>query len=107
NTRVPELSKGDDLRMLPPRGWQPPADNGGPPAPGTPRQPLRDPRLRKPGSTLSRQYRGHEIRVLVLEDGFEYEGRHCASLSALAREVTGQRWNGLLFFGLTRRGRGV
>src|SRR2546427_5041462 len=38
-----------------------------------------------------------------LEDGFEYEGRHYASLSALAREVTGQRWNGLLFFGLTKR----
>jgi len=47
------------------------------------------------------------MRVLVLEEGFEYEGRHYASLSALAREVTGQRWNGLLFFGLTKRDRGV
>jgi hypothetical protein len=105
--RLAELSKDDDLRMLPRRNWQPPAGNGGPPAPETQRQPLRDPRLPRPGSTLSRIYRGHEIRVLVLEDGFEYEGRHYTSLSALAREITGQRWNGMLFFGLTKRDRGV
>jgi len=105
--RLAELSKDDDLRMLPPRSWQPSASNSGAPAPETPRQPLRDPRLPKPGSTLSRQYRGHEVRILVLEDGFEYEGRQYASLSALAREITGQRWNGLLFFGLTKRERGV
>jgi hypothetical protein len=105
--RIAELNQDDDLRMLPPRGWHPPADNGGPPAPETPRQPVRDPRLPKPGSTLSRKYRGHEIRVLVLEDGFEYEARHYESLSALARELTGQRWNGLLFFGLTKRDRGI
>jgi len=105
--RLAELSKDDDLRMLPPRRWQPPAGNGEPTTAEAPRRPLRDPRLPKPGSTLSRAYRGHEIRVLVLEDGFEYEGRHYASLSALAREVTGQRWNGLLFFGLTKRDRGV
>ena len=105
--RIEELNRDDDLRMLPPRGWHPSAGNGGLPAPETPRQPLRDLRLPKPGSTLSRQYRGHEIRVLVLEDGFEYEGRRYASLSALAREITGQRWNGMLFFGLTKRnGRG-
>jgi len=103
--RIAELNRDDDLRMLPPRKWQPPT--GGPPAPETPRQPLRDPRLPKPGSTLSRRYRGHEIRVLVLDDGFEYEGRHYASLSALAREITGQRWNGMLFFGLTKPDRGV
>ena|SRR6266436_6578843 len=105
--RIAELSKDDDLRMLPPRYWQPPAGKAGHLAQETPRQPLRDPRLPKPGSTLSRRYRGNEIRVLVLENGFEYEGRHYASLSALAREVTGQRWNGLLFFGLTKRDRGV
>src|SRR6266436_6074633 len=34
--RLAELSKDDDLRMLPPRHWQPPAGKGGPPAPGTP-----------------------------------------------------------------------
>ncbi len=104
--RIAELNKDDDLRMLPPRGWQPPAagdnDQRGP---KTVARPLRDPRLPRPGSTLTRIYRGHEIRVAILEDGFEYEGRHYASLSALAREITGQRWNGLLFFGLTKRER--
>jgi len=39
----------------------------------------------------------------VLEDGFEYESRRYRSLSAIAREVSGTRWNGLLFFGLAER----
>ena len=50
------------------------------------------------GSTSVRQ-----IVVKVLADGFEYESRRCRSLSAIAREATGTRWNGLLFFGLTER----
>ena len=87
--RLKEL--GDDLRMLPPRDWRPVA-------PG----PVRDRRIPAPGTVLSRKYHGQEIRVAVLEDGFEWNGRQFRSLSALAREVTGQRWNGLLFFGLTR-----
>ncbi len=104
--RIEELNCDDDLRMRPPRRWQPPTNgNGDQPGPQQQRKPLRDPRLPRPGATLTRLYRGHEIRVSVLDEGFEYEGRHYASLSALAREVTGQRWNGLLFFGLTKRNR--
>jgi hypothetical protein len=38
----------------------------------------------------------------VLDDGFEYDGRQYRSLSAIAIEITGTRWNGFLFFGLTR-----
>ncbi len=106
NARIAELNQDDDLRMLPPRRWQPPCNgNGNQPEPQEARRPLRDPRLPRPGSTLTRRYRGHEIRVTVLEEGFEYEGHHYGSLSALAREITGQRWNGLLFFGLTKRER--
>ena len=102
--RIAALNEGDDLRMLPPRGWQPSTNgNGDQPGPQQQRKPLRDPRLPRPGATLTRLYRGHEIRVTVLEEGFESAGRRYASLSALAREVTGQRWNGLLFFGLTKR----
>ncbi len=102
--RIEELNRDDDLRMLPPRRWKPPTNGkDAPPGPQEKRRPLRDPRLPRPGATLTRRYRGHDIRALVLEDGFEYEGRHYASLSALAREITGQRWNGLLFFGLTKR----
>jgi len=41
--------------------------------------------------------------VKVLADGFEFDSRRYRSLSAIAREVTGTRWNGLLFFRLTER----
>jgi len=46
---------------------------------------------------------GRQVVVKVLGDGFEYESRRYRSLSAIAREVTGTRWNGLLFFGLAER----
>ena len=44
-----------------------------------------------------------QVVVKVLDDGFEYESRCYRSLSAIARQVTGTRWNGLLFFGLAVR----
>ena len=62
-------------------------------------------RLPTPGTVLTRRYHGHEIRVVTLDDGFEWEGRHFRSLSAVASAVTGAKWNGLLFFGLTQRKR--
>jgi hypothetical protein len=62
----------------------------------------RDIRLPKSGDVLSRYYKGREITVRVLESGFEYDGRHFRSLSAIAQAVTGAHWNGLLFFGLRR-----
>ena len=70
-----------------------------------PERPVRDPRLPSPGTVLTREYHDRELRVLTREDGFEWEGRQYRSLSAVARAVTGQRWNGLLFFGLTKRKR--
>ena len=45
------------------------------------------------------------MEVKVLAEGFEYEERRYESLSAVARAITGTRWNGLLFFGLTQRGK--
>jgi Protein of unknown function (DUF2924) len=57
------------------------------------------------GTRLVREYRGVEHAVTVLADGFEYDGRRYQSLSAIARFVTGTKWNGWTFFGL--RGRGV
>lgn len=68
--------------------------------------PRRDPRLPKPGSTILRRYKGIDIRVRVLDDGFEYDGRHFETLTEIARAVTGSAWNGYLFFGLTKRNRG-
>jgi hypothetical protein len=49
---------------------------------------------------LARQYHGRTVEVTVLPKGFEYEGQIYRSLSAVAKEVTGSHWNGLLFFGL-------
>ena len=66
---------------------------------------VRDLRLPTRGTVLTRQYRGREIRVVTLDDGFEWRGQVYGSLSAVARAVTGQKWNGRLFFGLTKRKR--
>ena len=52
------------------------------------------------GTQLIREWRGMEQRVTVLADGFEWEGRRYKSLSAVARAITGTRWNGPVFFGL-------
>lgn len=56
------------------------------------------------GSVLIRVYQDVEHRVLVEADGqYEYEGNRYASLSAIAREITGTRWSGPLFFGLRKQ----
>ena len=55
------------------------------------------------GTRLMREYQGVEHCVTVLRDGYEYEGRPYKSLSAIARAITGTRWNGWTFFGLKKR----
>ena len=65
----------------------------------------RDARLPRPGSTITREYHGRELHLLVREDGFELDGQAFGSLSEAARHVTGARWNGPLFWGLTKRKR--
>ena len=62
-----------------------------------------DPRLPPPGNIVERQYKGRMIRVVVLNEGFEYEGERYRSLSAIAKVVTGSHYNGFLFFRLGRR----
>jgi hypothetical protein len=52
------------------------------------------------GTRLLREYQGVEQIVTVLQDGFEWQGRPYQSLSAIARAITGTRWNGWVFFGL-------
>jgi len=56
------------------------------------------------GTRLVREYQGVEHVVTVRQDGFDYEGRPYRSLSAIARAITGTRWNGWTFFGLRGRG---
>ncbi len=59
-----------------------------------------DSRLPPVGSNLEREFRGRRVVVRILGDGFEYEGRKFRSLSAIASEVAGTKWNGFAFFNL-------
>ena len=57
------------------------------------------------GTKLIREWQGVEHTVTVLADGYEWQGQPFRSLSAVARAITGTRWNGWIFFGLkSRRG---
>ena len=52
------------------------------------------------GTRLIREWQGVEHCVTVLREGYEYQGQSYKSLSAIARRITGSRWNGPMFFGL-------
>jgi Protein of unknown function (DUF2924) len=52
------------------------------------------------GTRLIRDWHGVEHSVTVRDDDYEYQGRPYKSLSAIARLITGTRWNGWIFFGL-------
>lgn len=54
------------------------------------------------GTRLLREYQGVEHVVTVTREGFAWQGRPYQSLSAIARAITGTRWNGWLFFGLRK-----
>jgi hypothetical protein len=63
----------------------------------------RDWRLPRAGTVLKREWEGQMIEVTVQENDFQYQGRCYPSLSTIAAEVTGVRWNGFLFFGLVSK----
>jgi hypothetical protein len=96
--RALEIANDADLKVRVPSVWVQRSRNS---QPDSPRRP--DRRLPAPGTLLTRTYRGKTIVVKVLAEGFEYQGQHYGSLSAVARAVTGTRWNGLLFFALVPR----
>ena len=54
----------------------------------------------RPGTLLTREWDGHLQRVMVLADGFSWNGKSYASLSKVALAMTGTRWSGPRFFGL-------
>lgn len=56
------------------------------------------------GTKLIREWQGVLHEVTALAAGFEWQGRRYKSLSAVARAITGTRWNGPLFFGLRKHG---
>ena len=59
------------------------------------------------GTRLIREWQGVEHVVTVTADSFTWEGRPYKSLSAIARAITGTRWNGWTFFGLKNHRRGA
>jgi hypothetical protein len=99
--RALEIAQDADLRMVAPRDF---FTVGGESVQTTRVDGNReqDGRLPLPGTLLSRKWKGRTLLVEVLAKGFRYETRHYPSLSAIAVAVTGTRWNGLAFFGLTR-----
>jgi hypothetical protein len=54
----------------------------------------------KPGTVLIREHQGVQHRVLVMEEGYAWQGCTYASLSSTAKAITGTNWNGNTFFGL-------
>lgn len=64
--------------------------------------PNHDARLPFPGSLIKKDFKNQTIVVKVLDKGFEYDGKRFSSLSAIAQEITGTKWNGFLFFGLAK-----
>jgi hypothetical protein len=59
-----------------------------------------DSRIPRPGTVLTRAYKGIMLHVTVCEHDFEYEGERYRSLSAVAKAVTGSHVNGFCFFRL-------
>jgi DUF2924 family protein len=65
-----------------------------------------DPRaVLKPGTKLLREWHGRTHAVIVLENGFEYEGERYRSLTRIASLITGAHWSGPVFFGVRKRPR--
>ena len=52
------------------------------------------------GVRLIREFKGKQYTVTIISDGYEYNGKKYKSLSAIANEITGTRWNGRKFFGV-------
>jgi hypothetical protein len=98
--RAQQIGRDADLRKVAPPDFLTVGGERVQTARGNRRQ--ADSRLPLPGTVLSRKWKGRTLLVEVLSNGFRYENRHYASLSAIAVAVTGTRWNGLAFFGLTR-----
>ncbi len=67
---------------------------------------IADPRNPVVGTKLIREWDGIAHTVTVLKEGFDWSGQRYKSLSAVARAITGTRWNGYRFFGLRERKRG-
>jgi hypothetical protein len=98
--RATELVADPDVRL------------SAPPARATTATPDQSPTLRvpaddrrpRPGTILTRRYKGRSLQVEVLDHGFACDGQVYRSLSAVAKVVTGSHCSGHLFFGLAKKG---
>jgi len=97
-TRLAALVDESLIRVRPPQTFQPGTDVGPMPTP----QPATPPT----GKIITRVYKGRRLEVEVLEQGFRYNGAVYASLSAVAKAITGTHCNGRSFFGLTGKEQG-
>ena len=93
--RAAQLARDADLRLNPPQHQA--TATATTPEPAHLPAPV-DPRLPPPGTLLTRPYKGQLMQVQVLNDGFAYAGRVYASLSAVAKAITGSHTNGFHFF---------
>lgn len=99
--RARELANDADLRIMAPRQ---PKSADGQARVVTVATKVQPSTVLLPGTMLKRRYKGRDLHVLVLAEGFEFNGQRYKSLSAVAKAVTGQHWNGYLFFGLRKTG---
>jgi hypothetical protein len=95
--RATELARDADLRLNAPRSKITTTVASEPVGVPTPI----DHRLPPPGTILTRPYKGQQLHVQVLTEGFAYAGTVYASLSAVAKAITGSHCNGYHFFRAT------
>lgn len=94
--RAEELALDSEVRVTPPR--QKTQTNSV--TAEVQSRPVSDQRLPPAGSMLHREYKGRQIRVLILKSGFEYDGQNYKSLTSVANAITGSHVNGFHFFRL-------
>jgi hypothetical protein len=91
--RAAELARDADLRLTPPRSKSTTVTPEPVSVPASV-----DHRLPPPGTILTRPYKGQQLHVQVLTDGYAYAGTVYPSLSAVAKAITGSHCNGFHFF---------
>jgi Protein of unknown function (DUF2924) len=101
--RAIELARDTDLRLSAPRALGSEAAPGQPESAAPARQ-LTDNRLPRPGTVITRRYKGQMLQVRILASGFAFAGHVYPSLSAVAKAITGSHCNGFLFFRLGKEG---
>ena len=72
-----------------------------------PEMPYLEEQKLKFGCQLVREYDGTHYRVTVVDGGYEWNGTIYASLSSVAKAITGTNWNGHRFFGLKAKARAL